>query len=107
MGIPIELPGWTQAVAWIFLLLLAAAVGVGVYNAMNRNKDREILSEIHAKASLTLMVLRNWQEERQEWVEPVAEHRAEEEPVLPAHPEGTYFYNQDTETTAPQGRLVQ
>lgn len=61
-GIPIALPGWTQVVAYIFLVLLALLVGALIWRAIQSSKDRSQLGEIHAKANLILLILRNWQE---------------------------------------------
>lgn len=61
-GIPISLPGWTQVVAYILLVLLALLIGVLVWRAILSQKDRSQLGEIHAKTNLILLMLRNWQE---------------------------------------------
>ncbi len=61
-GIPIALPGWTETVAWLFLALMALAIGVAIWRAIVAQKNRSHLGEIHAKTNLILLMLRNWSE---------------------------------------------
>lgn len=64
-GIPIDLPGWTQVVAYTFLVLLAALIGTLIWRAIQAAKHNSHLGEIHAKTNLILLMLRNWQENGQ------------------------------------------
>lgn len=62
MGIPIELPGWVQLVAWIIVVLLVVRIAVAVYSVIQHSKDRALLEEIHAKSNLSMLMLRSWEE---------------------------------------------
>lgn len=65
MGIPIELPGWVQPVAWLIVVLLVIRIAVAIYSTILRSRDRTLIEEIHAKSNLTMLTLRSWQENPQ------------------------------------------
>ncbi len=61
-GIPIAFPDWVQTFAWVFLALMALAIGVSIWRAVMAHKKRSIDGETHAKVNLILLMLRNWSE---------------------------------------------
>ncbi len=99
-GIPIALPGWTQVVAYIFLVLLALAVAVAIWRTIVTQKDRSKIGEIHARTELLLLIAREWQQSQPKPSAPlVNEHVAPERDDLATdivsmgYPEGTYRYD--------------
>jgi hypothetical protein len=80
-GIPIALPAWTQVATYIFLALLAVAIGVAIWRAILSQKDRSQLGEIHAKVNIMLLVIRGWQERYESDTQQLTnEHYAPEAP---------------------------
>ena len=61
-GIPISLPGWVQAVAYILLALVALGIVASVWRTVVLQKQNGLLAETHAKTNLILMILRGWQQ---------------------------------------------
>jgi hypothetical protein len=63
MGIPIELPGWTQFLGWTIAILLALAVGALIWNTLVRSKGNTLDGETRAKVDIILLILRGWQKQ--------------------------------------------
>lgn len=80
-GIPIDLPGWTQFVAYAFLALLTLLIGVLIWRGIQKQKGLTLDGETHAKVSTILLMLRNWSERGQLSEQPLPNEHYASEPL--------------------------
>jgi predicted ATP-binding protein involved in virulence len=68
------LPWWVVPAVVVFLVLMTVEIGVGIWSTLTRNKNAEEtkdkLDSIYNKTNITFMTIRQWQEERVEYVDP-------------------------------------
>jgi hypothetical protein len=110
MGIPIELPGWVQLVAWLIVVLMVIRIAVAVYSTILRSKDRTLIEEIHAKSNLTMLTLRSWQENPQTHdgePDPTQNYVYDESAKNPweGRQQPSLYPQRDVELTTPQERI--
>lgn len=105
MGIPIELPGWVQLVAWIIVVLLVVRIAVAVYSVIQHSKDRALLEEIHAKSNLSMLMLRSWEESPNSHDGEPAENAKEPWEGRQQQPLQFSLPQRDVELTTPQERI--